>query len=78
MSELQLLVLDNERGIFVANTNSLFTPFFTTKCEHGGTGLDYRLCKRYPTCSTQIFNIRQHCITPVLQFGLLQVHLQRC
>lgn len=36
---LALLVQDNGSGISAANTDQLFTPFFTTKRERGGTGL---------------------------------------
>ena len=35
----QITVQDNGAGISSANAKNLFTPFFTTKREHGGTGL---------------------------------------
>ena len=37
--KLTLTILDNGSGISPANARRLFTPFFTTKREKGGTGL---------------------------------------
>jgi len=36
---IRIVVQDNGKGISPANAEKLFTPFFTTKREHGGTGL---------------------------------------
>ncbi len=38
-SSCRIIVQDNGRGISKANRNKVFTPFFTTQREHGGTGL---------------------------------------
>ena len=37
--ELRLTLTDNGKGISPANAERLFTPFFTTRRDHGGTGL---------------------------------------
>ena len=39
LSHLVVRFTDNGHGISSANAEKLFTPFFTTKREHGGTGL---------------------------------------
>lgn len=36
---VQISVIDNGTGISKANRKRIFTPFFTTRREHGGTGL---------------------------------------
>ncbi|HEY2917941.1 MAG TPA: ATP-binding protein, partial [Candidatus Binatia bacterium] len=36
---LSVTVADNGRGISPANADKIFTPFFTTHREQGGTGL---------------------------------------
>ena len=41
--EIILDVRDNGRGIPPANRDKVFTPFFTTKRENGGTGLGLRI-----------------------------------
>jgi signal transduction histidine kinase len=38
-SHIQISILDNGSGISKANQNKIFTPFFTTRRESGGTGL---------------------------------------
>ena len=38
-SELEIRLLDNGSGISEANSKRIFTPFFTTRREAGGTGL---------------------------------------
>ncbi len=38
-SNLEITIQDNGRGISPANIEKLFTPFFTTRREQGGTGL---------------------------------------
>ncbi len=37
--ELQITITDNGEGISAANMDKIFTPFFTTRREKGGTGL---------------------------------------
>ena len=38
-NSMTLILTDNGRGISAANAEKLFTPFFTTKRDQGGTGL---------------------------------------
>ena len=41
--EVILDMLDNGRGILLGNRDKVFTPFFTTNRENGGTGLGLRI-----------------------------------
>ena len=41
--EVILDMLDNGRGIPAGNRDKIFTPFFTTNRENGGTGLGLRI-----------------------------------
>ncbi len=38
---VELAVADNERGISPANAERIFTPFFNTARESGGSGLGF-------------------------------------
>ena len=38
-AEISLLVADNGKGVSQANADKVFTPFFTTHRDQGGTGL---------------------------------------
>lgn len=42
---LRLIITDNGSGISEANREKIFTPFFTTKRENGGTGLGLDIIK---------------------------------
>jgi len=39
VSKIKVIIADNGHGISKANIDKLFTPFFTTKRDQGGTGL---------------------------------------
>ena len=43
---LRLSLHDNGDGISAANRDKIFTPFFTTRRNSGGTGLGWRLLVR--------------------------------
>jgi signal transduction histidine kinase len=42
---LILLARDNGQGILPANRDKIFTPFFTTSRNNGGTGLGLEICR---------------------------------